>query len=74
MLAVEIARRKRKTGPLVPVGGSARKSFRSLPAQKASPAPLNWTTLTALSASAWAMASVIASYIAGVTALRLSGR
>jgi hypothetical protein len=44
---VEIARRKRNAGPSVQLGGSARKSFRSLPTQNASPEPLNKVTLSA---------------------------
>jgi hypothetical protein len=72
--AVEIARRNRKPGLSMPVGGSATKSFRSLPAQNASPAPLKRTALIVSSASASTMASVMASYMDRVMALRLPAR
>ncbi len=49
-------------------------SFRSAPAQKASPAPVRMATSTESSSSKSAQAAIIALWTSGLTAFRASGR
>ncbi len=49
-------------------------SFRSAPAQNASPAPVRIATSSSSSASKSAQAAIIARCTSGLTALRASGR
>src|SRR5690606_3440623 len=62
------------TGLSSPLGGLRMKSFRSLPAQKLSPAPFSTMTLISGSLPALLMASPSASYISRLSAFFLSGR
>ena len=58
--------------PRAMIGGMY--SFRSAPAQKASPAPVRIATSTESSASKSAQAAIIARCTSGLTAFRASGR
>ena len=66
--------RKSSTGRGPPCGARARKSLRSLPAVKQSPAPWISTARTPASSSAARSASANAAYIAVVSAFFFSGR